>query len=78
MWGSNREGSDGLIDIWGATRSGTGQGWSVPRNLGTVINSGADDRGPSISPNGHTLYFTSKREGARQGDVYMATRLTRR
>jgi hypothetical protein len=39
----------------------TAAGWSPPRNLGPPINSSADEGGPSFSPDGRTLYFTSER-----------------
>jgi hypothetical protein len=78
VFSSNREGSVGSIDLWRATRSRIGQRWSAPENLGQLINSIADDRGPSMSTDGQMLYFSSNRVGARQGDVYLATRLTRK
>ena len=35
--------------------------WSAPTNLGTVINSSANDQQPAISKDGLSLYFASTR-----------------
>jgi len=35
--------------------------WSVPKNLGTPINSGYSESAPGLSPDNHILYFTSDR-----------------
>jgi hypothetical protein len=37
--------------------------WSVPVNLGAVVNSAFNDQAPGISKNGLSLYFTSDRPG---------------
>ena len=37
--------------------------WSEPVNLGCVVNSSAEDRGPALSKNGLSLYFSSTRPG---------------
>jgi hypothetical protein len=37
--------------------------WSVPQNLGTVVNSASNDQHPAITPDGLTLYFVSDRPG---------------
>jgi hypothetical protein len=37
--------------------------WSAARPLGHGINSPAWEFNPSVSPDGHTLYFTSTRSG---------------
>ncbi len=42
--------------------------WTDPRNLGPDVNESDYEYGPSISPNGEWLYFTSHRSGA--GDIY--------
>jgi hypothetical protein len=38
-----------------------GDGWSAPRPLPPPVNSTASDSSPSLSPDGHWLYFTSER-----------------
>jgi len=40
-----------------------GGSWSVPENMGSMINSGAWDSQPSLSADGRTLYFVSDRSG---------------
>ena len=42
--------------------------WSAPQHLPAPINSERYDYGPSLSPDGGTLYFTSHRRGS--ADVY--------
>ncbi len=37
--------------------------WTAPRNLGAPINSHTYEYGPSLSPDGRWLYFTSHRRG---------------
>jgi Tol biopolymer transport system component len=46
-----------------------------PTNLGPTVNSSSDDGGPSMSPDGCTVYFHSNRAGGYGGwDLYVATR----
>jgi ribosomal protein L24E len=68
---SNRTGAQGN-DIYSATRSRTTAAWTAPVNLGPLVNSAASETRPSLSWNGHTLYFGSTRTGA--GDIYVTTR----
>ena len=39
-------------------------GWSEPENLGAPINSEAYEYGPTLSPDGRYLYYTSHRNGS--------------
>jgi hypothetical protein len=49
--------------------------WSAPVNLGSVINSTANDQHPSISQDGLSLYFVSDRAGGYGGlDIYVSQR----
>lgn len=48
-------------DLWISGRSG--DTWSVPINLGDAINTPEYEYGPSVSPDGEYLYFTSHRDG---------------
>ena len=43
--------------------------WSALRHLPAPINSAEYEYGPSVSPDGKWLYFTSHRSGG-NGDVY--------
>ena len=45
-----------------------GGAWSAPKRLPEPINSKEYEYGPSLSPDGRTLYFTSHRRGS--ADVY--------
>lgn len=45
-----------------------GSGWSPPENLGPGINTAEYEYGPTLSPDGAFLYFTSHRNGS--ADVY--------
>jgi len=41
--------------------------WSAPENLGSVVNTTANDQHPGISPDGLSLYFHSNRTGSVSG-----------
>ena len=56
---SNRAGGFGGYDLWVTHRS-DGH-WGEPSNLGSLVNSRDNDYGPSLSPDGATLYFASNR-----------------
>jgi Tol biopolymer transport system component len=72
---SNREGGLGGIDVWTASRKTKNSPFCAPVNLGSSINSSADDRSPSITTNGKELYFTSTRPGGLgSDDAYVAER----
>jgi WD40 repeat protein len=71
---SNRPGGQGLLDIWVATRATTDDPWGAPVNLGTPVNSAADDFCPTPT-RGNGLFFVSARTvaGACGGpDIYFA------
>jgi hypothetical protein len=59
---------------WVATRRSIRDPWSVPVNLGEVVNTTAAETRPSLSRNARTLLFgrTPGPEGS--GDVYVSTR----
>jgi hypothetical protein len=73
---SNRPGSiNGSADLWVSTRASTSDAWSVPVNLGPVVNSAANDGRPAISFDGTELYFHSNRPGGFGAlDLYVSTR----
>ncbi|PYO38000.1 MAG: hypothetical protein DMD29_14390, partial [Gemmatimonadetes bacterium] len=51
--------------------------WSVPVNLGAVVNSASNDQHPSISKDGLSLYFVSNRPGGYGGnDIWITQRTT--
>lgn len=68
-------GSVGGTDVWVSTRETLADTWSVPVNLGSVVNSTATDQQPFIAADRQTLFFASSRSGGFGGlDVYMTTR----
>ena len=72
---SDRTGTFGLRDIWVSTRARTSDPWSVPVNLGPVINSAALDGRAALSHDCTTLYFHSGRPGGLGDfDIYVSTR----
>jgi serine/threonine protein kinase/Tol biopolymer transport system component len=74
-FGSGRPGGVGEWDIYASTREAIEASWGDPVNLGAVINSVSDESSPSITPDGLTLYFQSKRLGGEGGvDLYVTTR----
>jgi hypothetical protein len=51
--------------------------WSLPTNLGSVVNSEAEDFAPHISKTGLSLYFASTRPGGLGGeDLWVSKRAT--
>ncbi len=67
---SNRKGGVGGMDIWYCQKQKNGH-WGKAQNIGTPINTIADEDGVFMHPDGKTLYFSSRREGEKGGyDVY--------
>lgn len=67
---SNRAGGQGGMDIWVTHLAPNGE-WTVPRNLGDVINTPYSEETPFIHPDGKTLYFTSNgHPGMGEKDIY--------
>lgn len=55
---SDRKGGVGKRDIW-VTRLDDKKQWTVPKNLGPVINTTDDENAPFIHANGRTLFYSS-------------------
>ncbi len=51
-----------------------GENFSRPQNLGVMVNSAQWDAQPSLTPDGHTMYFSSRRAGSIDGseDIWVA------
>jgi hypothetical protein len=74
VFDSTRPGGLGGPDVWVASRSSVGAGWSTPVNPGAPINSAAGESRPSLSRNGDRLYFGSGRPGGEgNSDIYVST-----
>jgi Tol biopolymer transport system component len=72
---SDRPGGLGGFDIWVTRRDCRNCSWEPPVNLGPPINTTFADLGPSLSPDGHLLFFHSNRPGGLGGnDIWMARR----
>ncbi len=56
---SDRNSGEGGLDIYTVQLSDDGT-WKDLKNLGTTINTEFDEEGPFVSPDGSTLYFSSK------------------
>jgi ketosteroid isomerase-like protein len=80
---SQRSGGHGRLDLWVTTRETTNDDWGPPVNLGSTVNSSADDSFPCLSTDGLTLFFsdylfgTSRPGGYRGADIWMTTRATK-
>jgi len=73
--GPLRPGGYGRPDMWAARRASVSDPWGMPMNLGPRVNSSSLDCAATLSPDGHTLYFTSERPGGLggpYGDIYQA------
>lgn len=60
---SNRAGGLGGVDIWVSTRSDDDHPWGAPVNLGSPINTSADELCPTPMRDGHGFMFVSSRPG---------------
>jgi len=72
-------GGVGGTDIWVSQRAGVDEPWGAPQNLGPNINTTSNEGGPSVSTDGHTLFFISNKPGGfGANDLYMARRRDKR
>ena len=60
---SDRPGGLGNADLWVSRRDSKDQPWGAAVNLGDVVNSPAFESRPSLSRDGHWLFFSSTRPG---------------
>jgi WD40-like Beta Propeller Repeat len=83
VFDSTRPGTLGGSDIYSARRSSVFAGWSAPENLGSLVNSPANESRASLSRKGETLLFGSNRPGSEpapgtptvpSSDIYVSTR----
>jgi hypothetical protein len=72
-FGSNRpDGSAGGFDIWVSRRASVDAPWGPPENLGTIVNTAANEAVPSFSRDGHWMFFNSNRDGS--SDIWASWR----
>ena len=74
---SDRPGGLGSWDLWVTNRETKDNPWTEPVNLGPTVNSAATEYPPSISADGLSLHFTSKRPGGYGSfDIWVTKRAT--
>src|SRR2546425_13060294 len=74
-----RPGGRGGADIWVSQRASSDAPWGEPVDLGPNINSAGNDGVPSLSTDGHRLYFHSTgRGGCGAADMFVSRRQDRR
>lgn len=61
VFSSDRPGGWGGFDLWVSFRSGRGEKWSEPINVGKEINSSFHEISPSFHWDGETIFFSSDR-----------------
>lgn len=75
---SDRPGGSGSIDLWVTTRTTLQSSWSTPANLGTTVNTWADECFPVMSSDGLELYFSEYTvphpSGYGGGDIWVVKR----
>lgn len=65
----------GGTDLVVSRRADTRDSWGPPVNLGPAVNTGFNETAPSLSLDGHRLFFNSNRPGGFGGnDLYVSTR----
>jgi len=71
---ADRKGAIGGKDIYYCERDEDGN-WSKPKNMGPLINTPYNEEGVSLSPDGKTLYFSSKGHPGMGGyDIFYTTK----
>ena len=74
-FGSDRPGGSGGFDLWVSQRASVTDVWGPPINLGTTINTSAEELVPAFSRDGHWMFFNSSRAGSFGGlDVWASYR----
>lgn len=72
---SDRAGGFGDFDLYVSQRSTVDDDWGPPQNVGATVNSSARDLSPTLSYDGHRMFFHSGRPGGCGGfDLYVTTR----
>jgi hypothetical protein len=75
---SDRPNGQGSWDLWVSKRDSIEDDWGTPVNLGPQINTSIFEESSSISGNGLTLLWNSKRSGGfGDSDIWMTTRSSR-
>ncbi len=76
---SARPGGFGGQDIYVSHRASVRDPWGAPQHLGAPINTASNDASPTLSTDGHFLYFHSNRPGGfGANDLYVSRRRDKR
>ena len=78
---SNRPNGFGGTDIWVSERAAVTDDWGAPQNLGPAINTSANEAAPTLSIDGHRMYFQSDRADPDSFgglDIYLTRRHNKR
>src|SRR6058998_4109872 len=67
------DGCQDSFDLWVARRASRDSPWETPVNLGSPVNTSANEAGPALSPNGRLLFFY-RWVGTGQRDIYVSRR----
>ncbi|HYS20160.1 MAG TPA: hypothetical protein VEO73_03645 [Gemmatimonadales bacterium] len=68
-------GFKGGLDIWVSHRDSVGAPWGPPQHLGPNINSAGNDLAPTLTLDGHWMYFHSTgRGGCGDADLFVSHR----
>ena len=62
VFASLRKGGYGGSDLYISHKNKNGV-WSMPQNLGGIINTSSEDKSPFLAPDGQTLYYSSSGYG---------------
>ena len=75
---SDRTGGLGGMDIWVTTRPDRNANWSIPENLGPVVNSAVSEAPSFITADGLSMYFFSYQRSGGFGadDLWLTQRAT--
>jgi Tol biopolymer transport system component len=75
VFASNREGGFGMLDLYVSYWDAAAKRWGAPVNLGSTVNTVANEQCPLLSADGKQLLFVSNRTGGAGGlDLWMASR----
>lgn len=70
---SDRKGGRGGVDLYKTVRNNATGIWSVPENLGSVINTNGNEMSPFVHSDFQTLYFSSDgHPGVGGNDIFIA------
>ncbi len=71
-FGSGRGGKN--MDIWVSHRAGKDMPWDAPQKLGPNINTSCNEQTPTLSTDGHWLYFARDCGGFGGQDIFVSRR----